>query len=106
MPLRVKHLFAAWAALLILLAAQVAMTLVPGFGSMRAVVLLPSIFMASIVVLVFMEARTSSTLVRFFAVAGLAWLVILLSLGSMDMLTRTNYLTQSAATTGKLSSGP
>ena len=38
-----------------------------------------------------MEVRRGSVLVRAFAVAGIFWLLVLLVLGSVDPLTRTNY---------------
>jgi len=49
------------------------------------------IIMACVIALCFMNLRRSSPLSRIFAVAGVFWLLVLLGLGTMDPLTRTDY---------------
>jgi cytochrome c oxidase subunit 4 len=49
------------------------------------------IIMACVVAVCFMNLRRSSPLSRIFAVAGVFWLLVLLGLGTMDPLTRTDY---------------
>jgi hypothetical protein len=44
-----------------------------------------------------MEIGRALTIVRLFAVAGLLWLTILLGLGSLDPMTRTDYHMQDAS---------
>jgi len=44
----------------------------------------------------FMQVGKGPTVIRLFAVAGLLWLTILLGLGSLDPLTRTDYPVQAA----------
>jgi cytochrome c oxidase subunit IV len=45
-------------------------------------------------VTLFMQIGRGPVIVRLFAVAGLLWLSILLGLGSLDPLTRTDYHVQ------------
>jgi hypothetical protein len=50
--------------------------------------------MVGVVGTVFMEVRRGPEIVRLFATAALLWLTILLGLGSLDPMTRTDYLVQ------------
>jgi cytochrome c oxidase subunit IV len=59
--------------------------------SWRVVLLLPSIAMAAVIAIGFMEVRKGGALSLAFAVAALFWLCVLLGLGSMDPLTRVVY---------------
>ena len=75
-----------WLVLALLLAVELLATL------MHASILpLPiGIIMACVVAVCFMNLRRSSPLSRIFAVAGVFWLLVLLGLGAMDPLTRTD----------------
>ncbi len=53
--------------------------------------MLPAAGMVAVVGIVFMEVGDGPVIVRGFAVAGLVWLLVLLGLGSMDPMTRTEY---------------
>jgi hypothetical protein len=44
----------------------------------------------------FMQVRRGPTIVRLFIIAALLWLAILLGLGSLDPMTRTQYQVQAA----------
>lgn len=54
------------------------------------IVLLAMAGMLALVLLVFMRLRAASSLAQAFVAGGLLWLGILLGLGSMDPLTRTD----------------
>jgi cytochrome c oxidase subunit 4 len=83
-----------WAALMILLAVTTASAFVP-LGSLNIIVSLTiAVAKALIVLLVFMELRTSRALVRSFAAAGFFWLMILFGLTTVDYATRTGFPTQ------------
>ena len=75
----------AWIALLVLLAAEAFGTLRVGLGNAAPFV---GLTMAAIVALVFMRARTTTSLSQFFLIAGVFWLIVLLGLGIMDPITR------------------
>jgi hypothetical protein len=45
----------------------------------------------------FMQVGRGPTIVRLFAVAALVWLSVLLGLGSLDPMTRIEYLVQDAS---------
>ena len=57
--------------------------------------LIPAVLMVGVVGVVFMEVGRGPEIVRLFAAAGLLWLAILLGLGSLDPMTRTDYPVQS-----------
>ncbi|CAH2600593.1 conserved membrane protein of unknown function [Rhodovastum atsumiense] len=86
-----RRLGGSWLAVLGLLAAQLwAVPLLPGWLAAPALVLL----MAAMLIVIgtaFMRMYSVSGLAQAFAVAALLWLVILLGLGSVDPLTRTDY---------------
>jgi hypothetical protein len=50
--------------------------------------------MVGLVGTIFMEVGRGPKIVRLFAAAGLLWLTILLGLGSLDPMTRTDYHVQ------------
>jgi cytochrome c oxidase subunit 4 len=63
--------------------------------------------MAALVAAGFMRLGRAAPLSRVFAIAGLFWLLVLLGLGSMDPLTRTDYLLrQDAAPAGTVPALP
>ena len=88
MSAALKRIWICWAALLLLLATTTGAAFLP-LGSFNASVALAiAACKALLVLIVFMELRRSSGLVRAFAVAGFFWLLILLTLTSADYLTR------------------
>ena len=72
-------------------AAELAASFLPMARAWRPLLMIPAALMVSGVAIGFMEVRRGSVLVRAFAVAALLWLAILLGLGSVDPLTRTDY---------------
>lgn len=51
----------------------------------------PSVLMVAVVVIGFMEIGKGPAIARGFAIAAMFWLIVLLGLGSVDPLTRTDY---------------
>jgi cytochrome c oxidase subunit 4 len=86
--------------LLILLALEVWMSLMPLSSSGRLLILIPAVAMVALVAFGFMEIATAPPAAHLFAAAGLLWLAILLGLGSVDPLTRTDYAVQAWRTGG------
>ncbi len=83
-----RPLLLAWAGLLGLLLAQVGTATwlhLPGSASVFGVA------SSAVVLLVFMQVRRGSGLMRIFGTAGLLWLLVLLGLGNLDPATRTDY---------------
>jgi hypothetical protein len=70
------------------------MSLLPLSSSARLLVLIPVLVMVALVAFGFMELATAPPAAHLFAAAGLLWLAILLGLGTIDPLTRTNYPVQ------------
>jgi cytochrome c oxidase subunit IV len=93
MPPRLLRLLLAWVLLLVLLGIEFGASFLPLAPWSRVLILLPALAMAAIVGIVFMEVGRGPVVARGFAAAGLFWLVVLLGLGSMDPLTRTDYHT-------------
>jgi cytochrome c oxidase subunit 4 len=93
MPPRLPRLLVAWVLLLVLLGVQFGAAMLTFAPWLRVLILLPALAMAAIVGIVFMEIGRAPVIARGFAVAGLFWLLVLLGLGSMDPLTRTDYHT-------------
>jgi hypothetical protein len=77
--------------LLILLALEVWMSLLPLPSSVRLLILVPAAVMVALVAFGFMEIAAAPPAAHLFAVAALLWLAILLGLGTVDPLTRTVY---------------
>jgi cytochrome c oxidase subunit IV len=80
--------------LLVLLAIEIGVSFLPLDRSARPVILIIAMVMVAIVGTVFMEVGSGPEIVRLFAIAGLLWLAILLGLGTLDPLTRTDYQIQ------------
>ncbi|MBA2919452.1 caa(3)-type oxidase subunit IV [Sphingomonas sp. MAH-20] len=81
-------IWACWAALLVLLATTTGLAFLPlGRWNLVVAIAIASL-KALIVVIVFMELRRSSGLVRVFAGAGFLWLMILLGLTGADYANR------------------
>lgn len=83
-----RRIWLCWGALLLLLALTTGAAFLPLGRLNIAVALAIAVAKALLVLLVFMELKRSSGLVRAFAVAGFFWLLILLTLTSADYLTR------------------
>jgi cytochrome c oxidase subunit 4 len=95
MKVRTKQLFTSYLLLLILLAVEFGVAKLPLVGAARGLVLVPALMMVGIVAIGFMELGKGPSAARFFALAGVVWLAILLGLGVLDPLTRVLYPTQS-----------
>lgn len=91
MPPGFRRLAIGWIVLLLLFAIELGASFAPIPPWQRTWLLLPAIAMAVILAVVFMEIGRGPVIVRGFAAAAVVWLTILLGLGSMDPLTRTDY---------------
>jgi cytochrome c oxidase subunit IV len=86
-----RRLVWTWVLLLVLLAIQFGASFLPLSPSWRALLLVPAALMLAAVATMFMQIGRGPALVRVFAAAALLWVSILLGLGSLDPLTRTDY---------------
>jgi cytochrome c oxidase subunit IV len=86
-----RHLLITWLLLLLLGGAEFAASFLPLGRAWRPLLMIPAALMVLGVTIGFMEVGRGSALVRAFAVAAVLWLLILLGLGSVDPLTRTDY---------------
>jgi cytochrome c oxidase subunit 4 len=94
MTARFRRLWLTLAGLLLLLAVEFGASFLPMDRAARPLVLIPAVLMAGTVGTMFMEVGRGPQIVRLFATAGLLWLAILLGLGSLDPMTRTDYYVQ------------
>lgn len=94
MTLRFRRLWLTLVLLLVLLAIEFGASFLPLDRAARPLVLIPAVLMVGVVGTVFMEVRRGPEIVRLFVTAALLWLTILLGLGSLDPMTRTDYLVQ------------
>ena len=84
-----RALLLAWGGLLLLLALQLGSALLfhlPATASLFGLV------EAVVVLLVFMRVRQGSPLMHIFGLTGLFWLLVLLTLGTLDPVTRSDLL--------------
>jgi len=86
-----RRLVWAWVVVLVLLAIQFGASFLPLIPSLRPLLLVPAALMLAAVATMFMQIGRGPALVRVFAAAALLWVGILLGLGSLDPLTRTDY---------------
>jgi len=93
---RFRRLWLTLGLLLVLLAMEFGISFLPLDREARPLVLIPAVLMVGLVGAMFMEVGRGPTIVRLFAVAGVLWLTILLGLGSLDPMTRTDYHVQDA----------
>ncbi|MGB7043905.1 MAG: hypothetical protein WBD65_03010 [Methylocella sp.] len=93
---RFRRLWLALLLLLVLLAIEFGVSFLPLDWAARPLVLIPAVLMVGVVGTVFMEVGRGPEIIRLFAIASLLWLSILLGLGSLDPLTRIEYLVQAA----------
>ena len=91
---RLRRLLLTWALLMVLLAIEFGVAFIPLGRSARPLVLIPAVLMVAAVGILFMQIGRGIAIVRLFVAAGLLWLTILLGLGSLDPLTRTDYPVQ------------
>jgi cytochrome c oxidase subunit IV len=96
MSQRFRRLLLAWVLLMVLLAIEFGASFLPLDRSARPLVLIPAVLMVGVVGTIFMEVGRGPEIVRLFAVAALLWLSMLLGLGSLDPMTRIDYLVQAA----------
>jgi len=92
-----RNLLVTWIALLILLGAEFGASFLPLERSARPLILIPVVLMVAAVATMFMQVGRGPTIVRLFAVAALVWLSVLLGLGSLDPMTRIEYLVPDAS---------
>jgi len=95
-----QHLRRLWLTLLlllVLLAIEFGVSFLPLDRAARPLVLIPAVLMVGAVGTMFMQVGQGPTIVRLFATSGLLWLTILLGLGSLDPMTRTDYHVQDAS---------
>jgi cytochrome c oxidase subunit 4 len=76
----------AWSALILLLAAELVTALLH-VGTLSLPI---GLGMVGVAAAAFMKPQQASPLSRIFAAAGIFWLMVLLGLGTMDPLTRTD----------------
>lgn len=79
-----------WTALMLLLALTTGLAFVPLGAAQLSVSLAIACTKALLVLLLFMELKGSSALVRVFACAGFFWLLIMIALTSADYTHRTD----------------
>ncbi len=84
----IRRLLVTWFVLLLLGAAELALSFIHLARSLRPLVAIPGVLMAIVVVVGFMEVRRGPVIIRAFAVGAGFWLLVLLILGSVDPLTR------------------
>jgi cytochrome c oxidase subunit 4 len=82
-----RPLLAAWGGLMALLLLQLASALLLHLPMSASIFGLAE---AAIIVIVFMRIRSASPLMHIFAAAGVFWLLVLLVLGNLDPVTRTD----------------
>jgi len=84
-----RPLILSWAGLLMLLALTAGLAYLPLGAAEMPVALAIAVAMAVTIMLVCMKVATAPRLATIFAVGGLCWFLVLLSLGSVDYHTRT-----------------
>ena len=90
-PPEFMPLLLAWVVLLLLGGVEFAASFLPLGRSLRPLIMLPGVLMVAVVAIGFMEIGKGPAIVRGFAIAAMFWLIVLLGLGSVDPLTRTDY---------------
>ena len=84
-------LLLSWLVLLLLGGFEFAASFLPLGRSLRPLIIFPGVLMVAVVAIGFMEIGKGPAIVRGFAIAAMFWLIVLLGLGSVDPLTRTDY---------------
>lgn len=96
-PTEAARLLRLWAALLLLGGIEFGVAFLPLGHVARPLVLIPAISMIGVVAVGFMNIARGPVIGSAFAVAGIFWLLVLLGLGSVDPLTRTDHAVYSRA---------
>ena len=91
MPHEFPRLLLSWVLLLLLGGLIFGLSFVPMNRSLRPLLMLVSFAMSATVAISFMEVGKGPVIVRGFAVASLFWLLLLLGLGSLDLITRADH---------------
>lgn len=91
MPPGFPRLLLAWVLLLLLGALEFGISFLPLPRPLHPLVIIPGMLMVATVAIMFMEVGKGPIIVRGFAVAAMFWLLVLLGLGSVDLLTRIDY---------------
>ena len=91
LPPETGHLVVLWLTLLALGAIELGLSFLPWEPGARPLVILPAMAMIVVVAVGFMNVTKGPTIVRAFAIAALFWLLVLLGLGSVDVLTRIDF---------------
>ena len=84
----VRPLLLAWLGLLVLLGLEVGVARLLGWGDVAPLI---GLAMALVTAVTFMHAGEGPAIIRVFAFASMFWLAVILSLGSMDALTRVDH---------------
>ena len=92
MPPGFARLLLAWFALILLWGLEFGVSFIDMPPSLRPVLLVVAFAMLAFVALYFMHLGRGPILVRGFAVMAIFWMIVLIGLGSMDPLTRTQYI--------------
>jgi cytochrome c oxidase subunit IV len=92
----IARLLLTWLLLMLLGGSELAASYLSLPSAWRPLIMIPAGLMIIVVAVAFMEVRRGPVLVRAFAVAAIFWLLVLLGLGSIDPLTRTNYVVPNA----------
>ena len=87
----IHRLLLIWLLLVVLGVLEWAASFLPLPRAWRPLLMIPAAIMVAVVAAGFMEVRRGPALVRLFALAAAFWLLVLLGLGSVDPLTRTDY---------------
>ena len=88
-----RAIWRCWTALMVLLALTTGLAFVQLGTAQLGVSLAIAVTKALLVLLLFMELKASSGLVRVFAAAGFFWLLIMIALTSADYIHRTDQRT-------------
>lgn len=81
-----------WLGLLVLWGVEFGTSFVHFNPSLRPLLMVPAVSMVAVVGIAFMRVGHGVAIVRCFALGGLMWLLLLLGLGTMDPLTRADYV--------------
>ena len=93
MPPGFGRLLLGWIALILLWGLEFGVSFVDMPPAIRPVLLVVAAAMLAFVAFFFMHVGRGPIIVRGFAVMAIFWMIVLIGLGSMDPLTRTQYFT-------------
>jgi caa(3)-type oxidase subunit IV len=93
MPPGFGRLLCGWIALILLWGLEFGVSFIDMSPSLRPVLLVVATLMLGFVAFFFMHVGRGPIIVRGFAVMAIFWMIVLIGLGSIDPLTRTQYFT-------------